>query len=71
MNNWDLVDVSSKPIVGGLPLHRDRAPLYALARSDSLWERRIAMVGCQWFLKSGDATMCSRWPSCCWVTGTT
>lgn len=54
VNNWDLVDISCKPIVGGYLLRRDRSPLYALARSDSLWERRMAMVGCQWFVKSGD-----------------
>ena len=53
VNNWDLVDISCKPIVGGHPQHRDRAPLYVLGRSKSLWERRIAMVGCQWFLKQG------------------
>jgi hypothetical protein len=54
VNNWDLVDLSCKPIVGGYLQHRDRAPLYVLARSELLWERRIAMVGCQWFLKSGE-----------------
>jgi hypothetical protein len=54
VNNWDLVDVSCKVIVGGYLQSRDRAPLYVLARSESLWERRIAMVGAQYFLKSGD-----------------
>ena len=54
VNNWDLVDISCKPIVGGYLFDRDRAPLYALARSDSLWERRIAMVSVQWFVKLGD-----------------
>ena len=54
VNNWDLVDVSSKPIVGGHLQHRDRAPLYALARSALVWDRRIAMVGSQWFLKAGE-----------------
>jgi 3-methyladenine DNA glycosylase AlkD len=54
VNNWDLVDVSAKPIVGGHLQHRDRAPLYALARSPLLWDRRIAMVGSQWFLRSGE-----------------
>ena len=44
VNNWDLVDISCKPVVGGYLQHRDRAPLYVLARSVSLWERRIAMV---------------------------
>ena len=54
VNNWDLVDVSCGRIVGGYLQHRDRAPLYALARSSLVWERRIAMVGCQWFLKAGE-----------------
>ena len=54
VNNWDLVDVSAKPIVGGHLQHRDRAPLYVLARSPLIWDRRIAMVGSQWFLKAGE-----------------
>jgi 3-methyladenine DNA glycosylase AlkD len=54
VNNWDLVDVSAKPIVGGYLQHRDRTPLYELAQSLLVWERRIAMVGCQWFLKAGE-----------------
>src|SRR5918997_1421412 len=54
VNNWDLVDVSAKPVVGGYLQHRDRTPLYLLARSGLVWERRIAMVGCQWFLKGGE-----------------
>jgi 3-methyladenine DNA glycosylase AlkD len=54
VNNWDLVDVSSKPIVGGHLQHRDRAPLYALARSTLVWDRRIAIVGSQWFLRAGE-----------------
>jgi len=54
VNNWDLVDVSAKPIVGGHLQHRDRTPLYALAGSPLIWDRRIAMVGSQWFLRSGE-----------------
>ena len=54
VNNWDLVDISCKPIVGGYLFRQDRSPLYALARSDSLWERRIAMVSVQWFVKFED-----------------
>jgi 3-methyladenine DNA glycosylase AlkD len=53
VNNWDLVDVSCGPIVGGYLLDRDRSPLYLLARSDLLWERRIAMVSSQHFLSRG------------------
>ena len=44
INNWDLVDVSAPRIVGAHLSDRDRAPLYRLARSKSLWERRIALL---------------------------
>jgi len=54
VNNWDLVDVSAKPIVGGHLQDRDRAPLYLLARSPLVWDRRIAMVGSQWLLRAGE-----------------
>jgi 3-methyladenine DNA glycosylase AlkD len=56
VNNWDLVDVSCGPIVGGYLLDRDRSPLYELARSDLLWERRIAMVSSQTFLTRGETS---------------
>jgi 3-methyladenine DNA glycosylase AlkD len=51
VNNWDLVDVSCGWIVGRYLLDRDRRPLYELARSELLWERRIAMVSSQHFLR--------------------
>jgi 3-methyladenine DNA glycosylase AlkD len=44
INNWDLVDLSSAPIVGAWLRDRSRAPLVRLARSASLWERRIAII---------------------------
>jgi len=44
INNWDLVDVTAPRIVGGFLMGKDKAPLYTLAGSDNLWERRIAMV---------------------------
>jgi 3-methyladenine DNA glycosylase AlkD len=44
VNNWDLVDTSAAPIVGGYLETRDHAPLYDLARSPSLWERRVAII---------------------------
>jgi 3-methyladenine DNA glycosylase AlkD len=55
INNWDLVDVSCGAIVGGWLLHRDRTPLYDLARSPLLWERRIAVVSTQFFLRAGQS----------------
>lgn len=54
VNNWDLVDTSAPPIVGAHLLHRPREPLRRLARSDSVWERRIAVVSTLTFIRSGD-----------------
>ena len=44
INNWDLVDSSADKIVGAWLRQRSRKPLYRLARSKSLWERRIAIM---------------------------
>jgi 3-methyladenine DNA glycosylase AlkD len=51
INNWDLVDCSAPAIVGGYLLERDREPLYSLARSTSLWERRIAILATFAFIR--------------------
>ena len=71
VNNWDLVDISCKPVVGGYLQHRDRAPLYLLARSSRCGSAGSRMVGCQWFLKAGETEICSGWPRRCLATGTT
>jgi 3-methyladenine DNA glycosylase AlkD len=34
-------------------MERDRGPLYELARSSRVWDRRIAIVASQHFLRSG------------------
>ena len=44
INNWDLVDCSAGQIVGGWLRGRSKAPLTRLARSKSIWERRIAII---------------------------
>ena len=54
INNWDLVDSSAPAIVGGWLAERSRAPLVRLARSSSLWQRRIAIVATQHFIRNGD-----------------
>lgn len=49
INNWDLVDSSAYQIVGAFLEGKDRQPIYPLAQSQSLWERRIAMIATfQW-----------------------
>ena len=51
INNWDLVDCSAEPIVGAYLRERDKRPLYRLAGSASLWERRIAMMATFHYIK--------------------
>lgn len=54
INNWDLVDLSAPQIVGGWLASRDRKPLYRLAASAALWERRIAVLATFTFIRQGD-----------------
>ena len=54
INNWDLVDVSAKNIPGAFLEDKDRAPLYKLAWSNSLWERRIAVLSTFRFIANND-----------------
>ena len=54
INNWDLVDSSAYHIVGAFLEDKDRQPLFALARSASLWERRIAIVATLHFIRQTD-----------------
>jgi 3-methyladenine DNA glycosylase AlkD len=57
VNNWDLVDTSAGYIVGqGLDGRQERLKvLQKLARSDYLWERRIAMVATFAYIRNGRA----------------
>lgn len=54
INNWDLVDASAPYIVGTYLADRERVPLYRLAQSGMLWERRIAIVSTFHFIRSGE-----------------
>lgn len=54
VNSWALVDCSAPPIVGAHLLPRSRKPLDRLAKSASLWERRIAMVATQHLIRHGE-----------------
>lgn len=51
VDNWDLVDTAARDIVGA---HGDRAVLFELAKSESLWKRRIAIVATQAFIRRND-----------------
>jgi 3-methyladenine DNA glycosylase AlkD len=54
INSWDLVDVSAEHIVGSYLRHRNRGPLYTLAASELIWERRIAVIATFHFIKTGE-----------------
>ncbi|KKT58841.1 MAG: alkylation repair enzyme protein [Candidatus Amesbacteria bacterium GW2011_GWB1_47_19] len=50
INNWDLVDISAPKIVGVYLSDKPRDILYQLTKSDNLWERRIAIISCMYFI---------------------
>lgn len=54
INNWDLVDSSAGQIVGEYLYRDERNILFDLAGSDSLWERRIAMMATFFFIRQGE-----------------
>jgi len=51
INNWDLVDLSAPQIVGAYLAGRSRRPLYRLAKSSWLWDRRIAILATFHFIR--------------------
>jgi len=51
INNWDLVDCSAEHIVGAYLRERNKQPIYDLANSGSLWERRISIMATFHFIK--------------------
>ncbi|MBP7775199.1 MAG: DNA alkylation repair protein [Candidatus Saccharimonadales bacterium] len=55
INNWDLVDVTCRHIVGE-HVRDNRELLYTLAKSDNLWERRTSIISTFAYIARGDAT---------------
>jgi 3-methyladenine DNA glycosylase AlkD len=56
INNWDLVDLSAAYIVGAFLMAKSKKPLYTLAKSSNMWERRIAIIATFYFIKEGEFT---------------
>ena len=54
INNWDLVDLSAPRILGEYLLNKERSILYKLAKSNSLWERRISILSTFTFINNND-----------------
>ena len=58
VNNWDLVDLTAPKISGSFLLDKSRQILYSLAKSESLWNRRIAVLSTFAFIKENDFEDC-------------
>jgi 3-methyladenine DNA glycosylase AlkD len=54
INNWDLVDISAPKIIGKQFREKDKSILFKFALSKNLWERRIAILSTQEFIKNDD-----------------
>lgn len=54
VNNWDLVDSSAQHIVGAHLTPGNVGLLVDLAKSKNLWERRIAIIATQHFIRHGE-----------------
>jgi 3-methyladenine DNA glycosylase AlkD len=54
INNWDLVDLSAEHLVGAHLDPSDLRLLDTLAASDSVWERRIAMLATFHWIRRGE-----------------
>lgn len=54
INNWDLVDLTAPKIVGAFLEGKDKNILYRYAKSENIWDRRIAMISCFYYIYNGD-----------------
>ena len=54
INNWDLVDLGALNAIGNYLYDKPRDILYKLAVSDSIWERRTAILGTTYFIRKND-----------------
>jgi len=52
VNNWDLVDLSAPKIVGAYLLDRNKEILNKLAKSKSLWGKRISIISTLFFISN-------------------
>jgi 3-methyladenine DNA glycosylase AlkD len=52
INNWNLVDASAHFIVGRHLLNSDKSFLLTLAKSKTMWHRRIAVVATWYFIRN-------------------
>jgi 3-methyladenine DNA glycosylase AlkD len=51
INSWDLIDASAEHIVGAYLEKQRKRPLYQLAKSKNLWDRRMAIMATFHYIK--------------------
>ncbi|TDB63683.1 DNA alkylation repair protein [Arundinibacter roseus] len=56
INNWDLVDLSARDIVGRHLFNKERHLLYELAGDQSIWTQRVALIATFYFIRYGQFT---------------
>lgn len=54
VNNWDLVDSSAPYLSGHYYFHCDSKDLLKLVKSKDLWERRIAVISCFYYIRQSE-----------------
>ncbi len=54
INNWDLIDLSAHKIIGEYLRNKSKKILYKLAKSENLWERRIAVLSTFHFIGNNE-----------------
>lgn len=57
VNNWNLVDASAHHIIGAYLWDKDKEYLFKLAKSENLWERRIAIVATWYFIRKNELNL--------------
>lgn len=55
INNWDLIDLTSDKIIGAYLENKKKDVLVSLAKSKSIWQRRIAMLATFHYIKKGES----------------
>ncbi len=53
IDTWDLVDRAAPRVIGSYLLDRSHEPLFDLARSGNIWERRTAVTAAFWLIRAG------------------
>ncbi|MFH1894461.1 MAG: DNA alkylation repair protein [Patescibacteria group bacterium] len=54
VNSWGLVDLTAPKIAGAYLENKDKSLLYKFARSEDLWEKRMAMLSTFYYIQRGN-----------------